>query len=123
MALTLAYHAAMLTATVNIAVFAAFQSRVGHVLLSIPQFKPLCALRQLDVSCYGWQKRQDRGKKVATNGKVGGKNGKALMDSGRLHAAKPAVARERDERVYVCMRLFKVLAARGGTVMIELKYH
>src|SRR5579859_2649209 len=112
----------MLTATVTIAVFAAFWPRVGGSLLSNAVFKPVCRLSRLDIWRYGWQKRQDRGKKWQRNGKVGGKNGKVLVDSGRLHAAKPAVAREQDERVYVCMRLFKVLAARGGAVMIELKY-
>jgi hypothetical protein len=60
---------------------------------------------------------------VATDGKVCGKDGKVLMDSGHLHAANPAIAREQDERVYVCMRLFKVLAARCGGAAIELKYH
>jgi len=33
----------------------------------------------------GWQKRQQ-------SGKVSGKNGKALMDIGRLHAANPMAA-------------------------------
>ena len=40
---------AMLTALVNIAVFAAFWPRVGRVLLSNADFKPSCAIWQLDI--------------------------------------------------------------------------
>src|SRR5579859_5778992 len=53
----------MLTIPVNIAVFAAFWPRVGGVLRSTAAFKPVCAIWQLDVSRYGWQKRQRSGKK------------------------------------------------------------
>src|SRR5579859_4275478 len=49
----------MLTGMVNIAVFAAFWPRVGGILRSTAAFKPVCRDRQLDVSCYGWQKRQE----------------------------------------------------------------
>jgi hypothetical protein len=56
-------------------------------------------------------------------GKVGGQNGKVLMDSGSLHAADPAVARGRDSCICLDMRLFKVLAAPGGSARIEQKYH
>jgi hypothetical protein len=49
----------MLTIPVNIAVFAAFWPRVGGILLSNPQFKPLCRLSLLDVLGYGWQQRQE----------------------------------------------------------------
>jgi len=53
----------MLTAMVNIAVFAAFSFRVGHVLLVDAAFKPVCAIRQRDSARSGWQTRHDRGKK------------------------------------------------------------
>src|SRR5690242_18527685 len=54
---------AMLTTQVNIAVFAAFRFVVGGVLLSDAEFKRLCGPCERDIWCYGWQKRQDRGKK------------------------------------------------------------
>ena len=60
---------AMLTGAVNIAVFAAFWPRVGRLLLSNAEFKPVCRICELDVSRYGWQKRQDparSGNEVAT---------------------------------------------------------
>jgi hypothetical protein len=44
---------------VNIAVFAAFWPRVEGILLSDAEFKRLCRFPQLDVWCYGWQKRQE----------------------------------------------------------------
>jgi hypothetical protein len=53
----------MLTAMVNIAVFAAFSFRVGHVLLVDAAFKPVCAIRQRDSARSGWQTRQRSGKK------------------------------------------------------------
>jgi hypothetical protein len=62
------------------------------------------------------------GNDLATDGTVGGKNGKVLMDAGHLQAANPAVARGREGCVCDGMRLFKVLAARGGVVEIELNY-
>jgi len=49
----------MLTRLVNIAVFAAFAFRAGGILLSKAGFKPCGAIRQLDISRYGWQKRHD----------------------------------------------------------------
>jgi hypothetical protein len=109
----------MLTGVVNIAVFAAFCCRIGHLLLSDAVFKPCCPIGQLDMWRYGWQKRQDRGK----NGKV---SGTVLTDSGTIWSVQDAVARggsagmtgiRRD------MRLFKVLAARGGAATVELIYH
>ena len=54
---------AKLTGMVNIAVFATFSFCAGCHLRSDAAFKPCGADRQLDVSCYGRQKRQDRGKK------------------------------------------------------------
>src|SRR5690348_11688197 len=49
----------MLTEIVNIAVFAAFHNRFCRRSGSTPEFKPICRGRQLDVWCYGWQKRQE----------------------------------------------------------------
>jgi len=53
-----------LTGLVNIAVFAAFRCGIGRHLRSNAEFKPRGANGQLDVSCYGRQKRQE----VARNG-------------------------------------------------------
>src|SRR5690242_3938036 len=50
---------AKLTGMVNIAVFAALRWCVGHILRAIAEFKRLCRSRPLDVSCSGWQKRQE----------------------------------------------------------------
>jgi len=69
-----------------------FQLRVEAILLSNPQFKPVCGSRELDVLGYGWQKRHDRGKKVATDGTVGGKNGTGVSGSSHMHAATSANA-------------------------------
>ncbi|HST88743.1 MAG TPA: hypothetical protein VLJ14_10220 [Ktedonobacterales bacterium] len=65
----------MLTAAVNIAVFAAFWQCAGHAIASNPEFKGICRVRELDVSCYGWQKRQETARGMATDGTVGGNNG------------------------------------------------
>jgi len=77
--------AAKLTGKVNIAVFAAFRCVIGATLRSHPEFKPRWANRQLDVSRYGWQKRQDGGK----NGKV---RGTVWTDSGTIWRIQDAVA-------------------------------
>jgi len=82
----------MLTSPVNIAVFAAFTFCVGGILLSDAGFKPCDRERQRDMSRYGWQKRQNRGKKWQRVGKVGGKNGKVRVGCGRVHAVSLAVA-------------------------------
>ena len=66
------------------------------------------------------------GNEVATDGKAGGKNGKAVMRAApqrSLHAALLTGAIGRVRLVWHDIRLFKVLAARGGVVVIELKYH
>ena len=81
---------AMLTGAVNIAVFAAFWPRVGRLLLSNAEFKPVCRICELDVSRYGWQKRQDparSGNEWQRSGKVGGKNGKDGRGIGRADVA------------------------------------
>ncbi len=74
----------MLTGVVNIAVFAAFWPRVGDDLRPNAEFKPVCRDRELDVSCYGRQKRHDRGK----NGKA---SGTVLTDSGTIWYVHGAV--------------------------------
>ena len=51
--------AAMLTCDVNIAVFAAFRMCFDLRSVSNAEFKPVWTMRQLDVSRYGWQKRQE----------------------------------------------------------------
>src|SRR5579859_4686198 len=56
-----------LTAVVNIAVFAAFHTRMDGPMATRTEFKPVRADRQLDVSCYGWQKWQ-KWQDVARNG-------------------------------------------------------
>jgi DDE superfamily endonuclease len=43
---------------------------------------------------YGWQRRQDRGKKWQRNGKVGGKSGKVRAWMWVFHAVMPAAASE-----------------------------
>ena len=48
-----------LTGMVNIAVFAAFQIVCEAGIGARREFKPVCGDGQLDVSCYGWQKRQE----------------------------------------------------------------
>jgi hypothetical protein len=70
---------------VNIAVFAAFRCVIGTTLRSIAEFKAVCRDRPLDMWCYGWQKRQDRGK----NGKV---RGTIWTDSGTIWRIHGAVA-------------------------------
>jgi hypothetical protein len=75
----------MLTGLVHIAVFAAFWPRIGGVILSNAASKPICRDWRLDVSCYGRQKRQDRGKK----GKV---RGTVSTDSGTIWHVQRAVA-------------------------------
>src|SRR5690242_6243119 len=50
---------AKMTGAVNIAVFAAFAFCIRGVLLSNAAFKPVCAAHELDMSCYGRQKRQE----------------------------------------------------------------
>src|SRR5579859_7296418 len=56
----------MLTGVVNIAVFAAFQRRVGGCEGSKAELKGMCGMRQLAASRYGRQKRQDVATDVAT---------------------------------------------------------
>jgi len=82
----------MLTGMVNIAVFAAFACCITGDLLSNRQFKAVCAASERDVSRYGRQRWQDRGKKRQRSGKVGGKNGKDGQGCGGIHAGARAAA-------------------------------
>jgi len=109
----------MLTAGVNIAVFAAFCFVIGMALLSDAEFKPVCPIWQLDIARYEWQERQDRGK----NGK--GRD-TVSTDSGTIQRVQGTMARygwaemtgiPRD------MRLFKVREPGVGSWLIELIYH
>ena len=84
---------AMLTGAVNIAVFAAFWPRVGRLLLSNAEFKPVCRICELDVSRYGWQKRQDparSGNEVARSAaktaRMGGGSAAPMLPLSRLQA-------------------------------------
>ncbi len=75
------------------------------IYLSIPAFKGVCVIWQLDVWCYGRQKRQDRGK----SGKV---FGTVSTDSGTFRHVQGAVARDGwagMTRIRLNMRLFRCL--------------
>ena len=104
----------MLTAMVNIAVFAAFSFRVGHVLLVDAAFKPVCASGNVTVSAF-WMANAARSRQeTARSGTVGGKSGKVRMDSGRIHGLSGV--RLPAERL-PCLRVYavgKVLAPLGG---------
>src|SRR5579859_3757771 len=100
---------AKLTGMVNIAVFAAFWPCDRGGLLSNAAFKRVCRLRELDVSCYGRQKRQDPARKWQRMARWMAKTATFLV-SGDIHATRGAVACGREWRVRGCMRLFKVPA-------------
>jgi|SRR5690242_4984731 len=93
----------MLTAPVTIAVFAAFHIRFDLQSVSDAEFKPVWPIRQRDISCYGWQKRQDVATWMARIGKVGGKNGNVANGSGHIHIAAPTAAMEWD--CHVCLTI------------------
>jgi hypothetical protein len=98
----------MLTGGVNIAVFATFHCVISGIRPSIPVFKPSCGSPQLDISRYGWQKRQDRGK----NGKV---IGTISTDSGTIVRGQDAVARggwAGMTGIRLAMRLFRYTRSR-----------
>jgi hypothetical protein len=78
---------------VNIAVFAAFRFVIARVLGGGVEFKRVCRDRPLDIWCYGWQKRQDRGKNGKVRGTVSTDSGTILTDSGTMLRVQPAVAR------------------------------
>ncbi len=108
---------------VNIAVFAAFAFCDQRVLLSNAGFKPSCAIWQLDVWCYGRQKRQHRGKEMAMDGKAGGKNGNVVSGSGHVHVATFAAAGGVSRADLPGYAVVQTPAAPGGAAMIELNYH
>jgi hypothetical protein len=85
-------------------------------------FKPVCRPWQLDVSCYGWQKRQDRGKKRQQSGNVGGKNGKVSPRFGHVHGILLVVASGRWCGVCPRYAIVQVRARLGGRALIELIY-
>ena len=76
---------AMLSATVNIAVFAVFRIHFAGRFVAIAAFKRVCRDRQLDIWRYGRQKRQDRGK----NGKVCGNGFAVFGEGGKRWRLKP----------------------------------
>src|SRR5579859_3674942 len=104
---------------VNIAVFATFWPRVGGILLANAAFKPVCAIRPLDMSRYGWQKWQE----TATIWQGRRQKWQGCETFCRVHAVRLAAVRGCGWGVWHDMRCFKVLAARGGARMIEQKYH
>jgi hypothetical protein len=63
------------------------------------------------------------GNEVATDGKVGGKNGKDAQGCGDIHVATPVVAMGCARMFLTLYEVVQVLAAPGGTMTIELKYH
>jgi hypothetical protein len=75
----------MLTGVVNIAIFAAFWHCVTGVLGSNAEFKRVCLLVELDIACYGWQKRQKVAREMAKSGKDG-------RGCGDIQARMPATA-------------------------------
>jgi hypothetical protein len=78
----------MLTGAVNIAVFAVFHLRFDLQSVSTAAFKPCGAIWQRDISRYGWQKRQDRGKKRQRCGNdVAMPAAKAAMFGGKAGAS------------------------------------
>src|SRR5690242_6340837 len=105
---------AMLSGMVNIAVFAAFHMCVGLRSLSNAAFKPVCGPRQLDISRYGWQKRQETAR--CGNGWHGrwqkwhGLVGPRALSRAR-YAAKCGVARGCGGRV---CRGYAVVQGAGG---------
>jgi hypothetical protein len=111
--------AAMLTAGVNIAVFAAFHVVIGDTSRARAAFKPVCAIWQLDMWCYGWQKRQE----TARSGTVGGKNGTVLGHYRDVQARMESDARACGEHVcasYVGVQMRREL---DGGMFIEPIYH
>src|SRR5690242_10288327 len=119
---------------VNIAVFAAFSFCIKGVLLSNAEFKPLCAIQPLDIPHYGWQKRQDRGKKRQQSGK--GWQGRRQKRQGwegsrprrgHSHATLPVTPVtdcQSVSRVYATRYAdVQVPAAHGDAAMVELIYH
>jgi hypothetical protein len=95
----------MLTGMVNVAVFAAFRFMIGIISHENFEFKRVRGSRQRDSWRYGWQKRQDRGKEVATDGKVGGKSGKDVRWCKCIHMTVPAAEMGSDCHAYLAIAL------------------
>ena len=113
---------AMLTGLVNIAVFAAFSSCVRCHLLANAEFKPICGPHERDIARYGWQKRQEVATGMAKTARWTAKT--ARMREVTAASMRPHPGPRLSE--IGCLRLYavvKVLAARDGTAMIELRYY
>src|SRR5689334_15694670 len=70
------------------------------------EFKRVRGLWRRDILRYGWQRRQDRGKKVATDGKVGSKSGKDVRGRGRIHVTVPTAVMGSDCHAGLSIALF-----------------
>jgi hypothetical protein len=84
-----------LTAAVNIAVFTAFACRIGGALLADADFKRFAACANVTFRFMGGNNGKiaaRNGNEVATDGTVGGKNGKVWWVRGHVHDARGAVA-------------------------------
>jgi hypothetical protein len=102
----------MLTPPVNIAVFATFRCVISGIRCSIPVFKPVCGSPQLDVSRYGWQKRQDRGKNGKVIGTISTDSGTILSRSGAARMRLRALGRRGMTGIRLAMRLFRCVRSR-----------
>src|SRR5690348_233212 len=109
----------MLTGMVNIAVFAAFRFCVGGGLRSDAEFKRVCRDCQLDVWCYGWQKRQE----TATMWQGGWQKRQDSAGFWPVHAAALTAALRLGYGCWGQYAVVKVLAAWGGALVIERIYH
>src|SRR5690348_15293559 len=105
---------AMLTGMVNIAVFAAFRFCRTGVLLSNVEFKPVWRKWQLDIARYGWQKRQETATKWQRMARPMAKTARFGRSCHSVHVTMRSVALGQGGHVWRGMRLFKVLATRGG---------
>jgi hypothetical protein len=112
----------MLTVAVNIAVFAAFQPRIGGILLSNPEFKPSGVDWRRDMWGSGWQKRQDWGKKWQWMARWAAKAARVrrVVVVSRRPPSGPRLDAIGRLAIYL---IVKVLAARGGATIVELNYH
>ena len=89
------------------------------------EFKAVCAIWQLDTSCYGWQKRHDRGKKWQRSGNEMArwvvKTAMFWDIAGRSYPCRGWCKRVRWAWL-ARYAVVKVLAAHGGVAVIERKY-
>jgi hypothetical protein len=104
---------------VNIAVFATFHSVIRAGCRTDAGFKPCDAIRQRDVARYGWQKRQDRGKK--RQGQRQKRQGFARMRPHPGQQMRGCVRRRLD---YLPLyAIVQVPTRPGGLACIELIYY